>query len=106
MTIRMGRPPLIDERLFVPRSDLEREQLLTALEAIGCVRPVRHRIVEWVERYAHAPRDADYHSDGARRDYRRWLAELGAPPWGDGYSGAGEAVSPFRGSSIGRARGC
>lgn len=105
--MRTGPKGLADEYAFVPRTPAQQRDLLEALEAAGTPRSVRHRIVEWLvwlgSQDGLVPRSADYRSDRARRDYRRWLAALGTPPWGGGYDGAAQQEGSFRGSSIGPA---
>lgn len=112
-TVRSGPRGWADELTFIPRTLAERDQLIEALLAAGAPRQTCHGIADWLDwlRQAGAPgilvpRSSDWRSDAGRRNYRRWLAQLGEPPWSDGYDGAGVQEAPFRGSSIGRARGC
>lgn len=75
-----GPKPIIDEWHFVPDSIEQARELYRVMVDAGTAPPRARQIVAWL--IVMTPdRDNDVASPTTRRDFRRALAELGAPPW-------------------------
>ncbi|MBU6429585.1 MAG: hypothetical protein KGR26_11270 [Cyanobacteria bacterium REEB65] len=77
----MPRQRLIDERAFVPQTTDQARQLYHALTNAGTPVAQARGVVTWLLVLTDR-REDDPSTDTLRRDYRRALLNLGAPPWG------------------------
>lgn len=82
-----GTKPLIDEWTFTPDSIEQARDLYRAMVEAGTPPPRARHIIAWL--IVKPPRaEDDPTARSARSEFRKVLAELGAPPWE--VSGGGE----------------
>ncbi len=80
--MRTGPKPLVDEYRYVPATLEEADQLYEAIERRGYSLAICRAVTAWCIRLRHVDdRADDRSSDVQRRDYRKVLASIGAPPW-------------------------